>query len=232
MKLSPCGLTVVLWVWCLASAGAAGREVTFRAEDGRTLTGYLVEPAARPSPAVVLVPMLGARKDDWQAVAQQLADADIVALAIDLPGEYLPADPREAAAWPHDVGAAVTYLRSRPDVRQGSIGVVGASLGASIAALAAGADPRIRAVALISPSLDYRGLRIESAMRRLGDRPALLVASLKDPYAARSVKELAQAGGGLRETRWSETPAHGTVLLSRDPDLVRSLVEWFQRTLG
>ena len=28
------------------------------------------------------------------------------------------------------------------------------------------------------------------------------------------------------------TPAHGTVLLAREPDTVRRLVEWFQRTLG
>ena len=55
-------------------------------------------------------------------------------------------------------------------------------------------------------------------MKQYGGRPALLLASLKDPYAARSVRELA-GSGGPRETQWSETPAHGTVLLSREPDL-------------
>lgn len=69
-------------------------------------------------------------------------------------------------------------------------------------------------------------------MREYGARPALLIASLRDPYAARSVRELARDSSGPREIRWSETPAHGTVLLSLDTDLVRSLVEWFQRTLA
>jgi hypothetical protein len=70
------------------------------------------------------------------------------------------------------------------------------------------------------------------AMRQYGARPALLMASLHDPYAARSARELAKDAPGPRELRWSETTAHGTLLLAQDADLVRALVEWFQRTLG
>lgn len=226
--------TLGLCAWCVASATVqgAGRAVTFRAEDGRTISAYIAESDFQPASAVVLVPMLGRPKDDWQAEANRLADANITALAIDLPGNYIPADGAELAGWARDIHAAVAYLASRPDVRPGSIGVAGASLGANLAAVAAADNPMIRAVALVSPSLDYRGLRIEAAMRQLGERPALLIASLSDPYAARSVRTLAEGGPGPREMRWSDTPAHGTVLLSREPELVRSLVEWFQRTLG
>ncbi|MBI4263900.1 MAG: alpha/beta hydrolase [Acidobacteria bacterium] len=216
-----------------AAPEAAGRLVAFRAFDGRTIEALLMEAAARPAPAVVLVPMLGRPKDDWQAVGQRLADAGITALAIDLPGVSLPADAAELARWHEDVRAAVAYLRSgAADVRPDAVGVAGASLGANLAAVAAAADPAIRSIALVSPSLDYRGVRIEALMRQYGARPALLVASLHDPYAARSVRELAQDTSGARQMRWSETSAHGTILLSRDPDLVRSLVEWFQLTLG
>lgn len=225
-----CSFVLCVIGLCVAVDGA-GRDITFKADDGRTINGYLVEAATRPSPAVVLVPMLASPRDEWHAVAQRLADANITALAIDLPGQLMPAEADAAAGWSRDVRAAVAYLASRADIRTEAIGVGGASFGATLAALAAANDPRVRAVALVSPSLDYRGVRIEGAMRQLGERPALLLASLKDPYAARSVKELAQGGPGPRETRWSETPAHGTVLLSRDPDLVRSLVEWFEVTL-
>jgi len=216
-----------------ASAEAAGRAVTFRAADGRTLSGVLTEADQRPAPAVVLVPMLGRSKDDWQAVGQRLADANITALAIDLPGTAVPEDPNEVARWSDDIRAAVAYLLSRPsDVKPGAIGVAGASLGGSLAVIEAAGDPGIRSIALISPSLDYRGVRIEAAMRAYGARPALLIASARDPYAARSTRELAQGAPGPRDIRWSEVAAHGTVLLGRDPDLVRSLVEWFQGTLG
>jgi hypothetical protein len=56
-----------------------------------------------PAPAVVLLPMLGRTKDDWQAAAQKLADANITVLAIDLPAQTLPANPKELASWPDDV---------------------------------------------------------------------------------------------------------------------------------
>jgi dienelactone hydrolase len=216
-----------------SSAEAAGRVVTFRADDGRMLSGLLMEADQRPAPAVVLVPMLGRPKDDWQAVAQRFAEANITALAIDLPGTTAPEDPRELARWSEDIRAAVAYLVSRPDVLAGSIGVAGASLGGSLAVIEAAGDAGVRAIALISPSLDYRGVRIEGPLRAYGARPALLVASAHDSYAARSTRELAQdAAQGLRDIRWSDVAAHGTLLLSRDPDLVRSLIAWFQGMLG
>jgi dienelactone hydrolase len=211
---------------------AAGRQVSFRAADGRTINALLVEAGQRPAPAVVLVPMLGRTRDDWQQVADRLGDANITALAIDLPGLGHPGDGASLGAWHSDVLAAVGYLSSRPDVRATSIGIAGASLGASLAALAAAADSRVRSLALVSPALDYRGLRIEAAMKQYGGRPALFISSAHDPYAARSSKELASSTPGIREMRWSETTAHGTVLLSRDPDAASALVEWFRRTLG
>lgn len=230
------GVGVFGVVCVLMTAGAvqaAGRPVTFRAADGRMLSGLFTEAAARPAPAVILVPMLGRSKDDWQSVGERLADANISTLAVDLPAQSLPADPQALQGWHEDIRAAVAFLAGRPaDVRPGAIGIAGASLGANLAAVAAAADPIVRSIALISPSLDYRGVRIDASLREYGPRPALLMASLHDPYAARSVRELAQDAPGPREVRWSSVPAHGTVLLSRDPDLVRSLVEWFQQTLG
>lgn len=226
-------VVAALLVLAQPPAGAAGRTVSFRAVDGRTISGLLMEAGSRPAPAVVLVPMLGRPKDDWQAVAQRLADANITALAIDLPGMNLPADSAALVGWHQDIRDAVGYLAGGPaDVRADAIGVAGASLGANLAAVAAAADPTIRSIALVSPSLDYRGVRIETALRQYGGRAALLVASLQDPYAARSVRELAQDPPGPRQMRWSGVLGHGTVLLSRDPDLVRGLVEWFQLTLG
>jgi dienelactone hydrolase len=226
------GVAAVVVVLC-ATVDAAGRIVAFRSSDGRPLEGLLFEANVRPAAAVVMLPMLGRPKDDFAAAGQRLADAGITALAIDLPGAVVPADGAALVRWSQDAIAAVEFLSGRPaEVRSGSIGLLGASLGANIAAVAAAAAPAVRSIALISPSLDYRGLRIEGPMREYGGRPALLVASLHDPYAARSVRELAEDAPGPRQPRWSDTAAHGTVLLSRDPDLVRSLIEWFQLTLG
>jgi dienelactone hydrolase len=193
-------------------AYAAGRGVSFRSPDGRTINAIVFEPPQRPAPAVVLVPMLGRPKDDWDAVGQRLAEANILAVAIDLPGQSDPGDSRVLGGWSGDVSAAIAYLNSRADVRPGAIGVAGASLGASLGALAAAGDPAVRSLALVSPSLDYRGVRIESAMKQYGARPAFLIASTRDAYAARSARELAKDPPGVRETRtgpccWPATPS-------------------------
>ena len=224
----------VLGIVCAFVSGAhtAGRAVTFRAADGRISTGLFMEANNRPAPAVILVPMLGRSKDDWQGLAQRLVEANINAFAIDLPALSLPADSRALLAWHEGILAAVALLASRPaDVRPGFVGLAGASLGANLAVIAAVSDASVRSIALISPSIEYRGVHIDASLRRYGARPALLIASLHDPYAARSVRELARDAPGPREVRWSSVPAHGTSLLSGDPDLVRSLVEWFQQTL-
>lgn len=225
-------LPLVAAVTLSAQPATRGRTVSFRAGNGRTVTAVQVDAAQRPAPAVVLVPMLGRPREDWLAVAEALAAAQITALAIDLPGTVLPGSPQDLAEWHTAVAAAVGYLFERPEVRGSAIGLAGASLGANLAALAAASDSRVAALALVSPSLDYRGVRIEGAVREYGMRPALLLASRADPYAARSVRTLAGNGPGPRETHWSDAPAHGTILMARDPGLAGTLVDWFRRTLG
>jgi alpha-beta hydrolase superfamily lysophospholipase len=208
------------------------RTMTIRTTDGRTLTALHAEAEQRPAPAVVLVPMLGRPREDWQPLIERLIAANMSALLVDLPAATAPGEPKELASWQAVVHGGLEYLAGRPEVRGGSIGVAGASLGANLAALAASGDSRVRSLALLSPSLDYRGVRIEGALRQYGERPALLLASLKDPYAARSARSLAGGAAGVRELLWSEVPAHGTLLLANQPELARTLVEWFQRTLG
>jgi dienelactone hydrolase len=130
-----------------------------------------------------------------------------------------------------DVSAARKYLSSRGDVQPSRMGIAGASIGANLAVLEAAADPGVASLALLSPTTDYRGLRIDAAMKKYAARPALLVASDDDAYAARSVKELQKAGGGMREVLILNHAGHGTIMLGQDPDLARTLVDWFRRTL-
>jgi len=221
-------LTAALWS---ADATAAGRNVTFRADDGRTVTGTLFEASSAPAPAVVLVPALGHPRDEWQALGQRFADLNITALAIDLPSATAPADARDLAGWSVVVRASVNWLAAQPAVKATSIAAAGASLGGTLVAAAA-ADPRIRALALVSPSEEFRGVRVEGALRQVGSRPVLFVASRKDPYASRSARDLTKDAPGPRETFLGDAASHGVPLLTAEPDLARRLVEWFQQTLG
>ena len=230
-RARPLLLALLLTGLVAAEASAAGRPVSIRGANGRTIAATLTEAGQRPSPAVVLVGMLGRPKDEWDPIAQRLADGNITALAIDLPGQVAPDDPKALAAWADDVRAGVEFLQARPETRPGAVGIVGASLGASLAAWAGATDGGVRALVLVSPAMDYRGLRLEAPMHQLGARPLLMVASQQDPYAARTVRDLMKDAPAGREAQWSDVSAHGTLLLVREPDLVRVITEWLQRTL-
>src|SRR5262245_20078045 len=136
---------VVTWLALFvgASSVAAGRAVTLTAPDGVSLAGMLYEASSRPAPAVVLVHMLGRSKDEWGPLAERLQDAGVTALAIDLRGHgHSAGNGAELPLMVGDVQAAISWLSQRPGVRVGALGVVGASLGANLAALAAADDSR------------------------------------------------------------------------------------------
>ncbi|HVJ27934.1 MAG TPA: alpha/beta fold hydrolase [Vicinamibacterales bacterium] len=216
------------------SVEARDQRVSFRTSDGVTIAATWYEPSVRPAPAVILVHMLGRSRRDWDSLASRLADSGIGALALDLRGhgESSGTAPGEDhSAMVRDIEAARRHLATRSDVQHSRIGLAGASLGANLAALEAAADANVASLALLSASLDYRGLRIEAAVRKYGSRPILLVVSDEDGYARRTAEDLKKAGGGIREVLTLSAAGHGTNMLGRSPDLAPALVAWFQRTL-
>jgi alpha-beta hydrolase superfamily lysophospholipase len=218
---------------CAVPAGAADR-VSLRAADGTPLAGALYVPTAMPAAAVVLVHMLRRSSADWSTTAERLRDGGFVVLAVDLRGHGDSGGTIDSSGdltgLVRDVTAAVAFVKQRPGVAAGRIGIAGASVGANLALLAAAADPAVRSVALLSAGLEYRGLRCEAAIAKYGDRPLLLVAGTNDPYAVRSARRLAE----LDPRAQVETPegaGHGTLMLAHAPDLVSRLVDWFRTTL-
>ena len=162
-------ISTIAVILALTDAGAgAEQRVSIRTEDGVTLAATWYEPSSRPGPAVILVHMLNRSRREWDAVAQRLASEGIGALAFDLRGHGestagppAAAGQSEYASMVQDVRAARRYLAQRTDVQQTRVGVIGASIGANLAALEASADATIASLALLSPSVDYRGLRID-----------------------------------------------------------------------
>jgi alpha-beta hydrolase superfamily lysophospholipase len=232
-RLRPLICFVTLLLLVVTPVFAAGRPVTFQSADGISIAGEFFESSARPSPGVVLVHMLSRNKSDWHALPERIRDAGITALTIDLRGHGgSSGSPADLTAMVQDVRAAALWLASRPNVRPDAIAIVGASLGASLALLAAAELPQIRAVGVVSPSLDYRGLRTDvSLIKRLGARRLWLAASSEDPLALRTLREFAAEASGPREQHVSTVAAHGTQLLERDADTGRALVDWLRRSL-
>lgn len=221
----------------IPAAGApAAQVVSFKADDGVNIAATLYT-SGKAGPGVILLHMLSRTRDDWRQVGERLAEAGFVVLAIDLRGhgdsDKAPdeADLQELPKMQLDVKAARAFLAARPDVTQGRVGMAGASIGANLAILHAANDTTVRSLVLLSPGIDYRGLRPENALRKYDARPALLLVSQEDNYSTNSCRTLVKAGSGTRDLRILSGAGHGTTILERQPDLVGTLVDWFRRTL-
>jgi hypothetical protein len=92
-------------------------------------------------------------------------------------------------------------------------------------------EPLVRTVAVVSPSLDYRGVRVGTdVVRKLAGRHLWMAASTEDPLALRTLKSLTVDGVTI-DQHLSGVTAHGSRLLAADPDLARGLVDWLRQRL-
>lgn len=237
MKKRRRGVGVALLIVALAFGTApseASTGVTLFAADGTRLHAEWTAPPA-PAPAVLLLHMLTRSHHDWDDLTQSLEVAGFGVLALDLRGHGASGGSRaDLEAMIQDVRAALGWLEGQPVVLPGRVGICGASLGSSLAMLAAGDDTAVRSLALLSPAFEYRGLRTRAGWRKFEEREgaALLIAALDDPYAVRCAREAGGSPAGIRDVRILEPQAgHGTALLTHRPDLVWQLVDWFRRTL-
>ena len=115
--------------------------------DGTTMVGNLRRPAggARP-PVAIILPGLDACKEELHAWCEAFVRRRMATLAIDGPGQgetafRLPI----TSQWGKVIGAAIDMLERRDDVDADRVAVVGQSLGALYAPLAAAFEPRIKA---------------------------------------------------------------------------------------
>ena len=220
----------------LTVGSAAAADVVLRTDDGVTLAAVWYAPS-QPAPAVLLLHSYLRTHTDWDPAAAVLHDAGFGVLELDLRGHggsggSASADQFQRFA--RDVTAAVAWLRTQPTVLAARIGIAGFNLGATLAVVAAGADPGVRSLALISPALEFRGLHSDQAMHVFAARSgaALLIAGANDPYGARSARQLADITPGVRDLRLVDgSAANGRALLADEPDLMTALVDWFRKTL-
>jgi 2,6-dihydroxypseudooxynicotine hydrolase len=111
------------------------------------MPGWLRKPrgGGRP-PVAIILPGLDACKEELHAWAESFVDRGVAALTLDGPGQgetsfHLPV----THDWGPAIGAVIDVLERRDDVDGSRVGVVGQSLGALYAPLAAAGEPRLKA---------------------------------------------------------------------------------------
>lgn len=218
----------------LATAALASTDVTLKTEDG-TEVHALVDGAEGAKKGVVLVHMVGRSATDWSYLSEKLARGGHSVVAPDLRGhgKNRPEDDdseiadTEYAKMVQEVQASVQYLR---DAGIAEISCAGASIGANLCLRAAAADPEIVNLVLLSPGLNYKGVKTVDAIEAYGDRPVLFVASEDDNFAFRSASVLETKATGQRKFEILKNAGHGTKMLNRDPGLEGLVTSWLLGT--
>ena len=186
-----------LILFSLLAAGCdAPRPVQLLVGD-QQLAALYWEPPRRLSPAVLLLPAEGGKKEDWLPLATRLRKEGYGVLALD----WSRHEPADREAWLAGVYAGFAFLRAQKKVDAARIGLVGVALGASVALDFAAREPLARLVVLGSPGLnDFDAVR--DSLRDYGARPLLLLAVEEHTAAADAARRLAATAQGEATTRF------------------------------
>lgn len=213
-------------------------RVTIETADGVSLAASWRPVGERPTaPAVLLLHDFSRERRDWEALAPEFTSRGLATLAIDLRshgestkrnGKPIPISPRQMsdpAGFPRDVEAACRWLRERAP----RVGVVGLSLGGSLAVLAS-AGGLVEAAVVISTNADR--IAALAGGRPAAARGALFIASEQAPQRAESARILLAAAAEPKKLLLVPGAAHNFVLFSEHPEAKAAMFDWLVSRLG
>ena len=205
---------------------SATQTIKFESADKVEIVGTFYESPKANSPAVLLLHQFGSNRKSYDTLAKNLQTKGFGVLAIDGRGfgeSVKTTDGKAVTAertadgvkgMEADVAAAFDFLAKQKNVDAARIGIVGASYGSSLAIIYAAQNPKVKAVALVSPGINYfDNLPTEPAIKSYGDRPLLLVAAEDDKESADAVRKLNGIDANS-EMKIYEKGGHGTALFA------------------
>ncbi|MBI4140216.1 alpha/beta fold hydrolase, partial [Candidatus Woesearchaeota archaeon] len=189
-------------------------------EDGKKIAySFFEKPESKFG--IVLVHMLDRTRHDFDDFAKTLQAAGYSVISIDMRGhgESTPKWRWRAFSEPefktiiYDVKAASNFLVSK-NIQ--NVILIGASIGANTVLNYGGADRAVKAIVLLSPGLDYRGVRVLDAANE-NFKPLFVIASEDDLYAFTSSQEIIKASmSSVEDEKYYEDAGHGTDMFKKE----------------
>lgn len=212
----------------VVSERMAPQTMKFESADKVEIVGTFYQSQVDDAATVLLLHQFGSNRASYEKFARDMQLKGFNILAIDGRGfgeSVKTTDGKSVAAertaegvkgMKADVAAAFDFLAKQKNVDANRIGIVGASYGSSLAIIYAAENKNVKAVALLSPGINYfDNLPTEPAIKNYGDRPILMVAAEDDKESADAVRKLKALGANDKyETKIYEKGGHGTALFA------------------
>ncbi len=227
-------MAVALWGFTPTAQAA---DIKLRSGDGHRIHA-VHQPVAESTRGVVLVHMEGRSARDYRFLTERLNRSGFHTVAVDLRGHgaNLASDEpkptlteEEWWATRGEIAAAVAWLRKKG---VSDISLLGASIGANLAAHVAASDPEIRNLVLLSPGIHFEGVTAADAVVAYGDRPLLMAVSEDDRFSAKSCLVLEGDAVGTYHLEIYRSAGHGSVMLNKAPGLEPLVISWLLGTYG
>lgn len=215
----------------------AQERISFQTADRVTIIGDWTSPEGAKR-AVLLLHMMPALRVSWLPLSRALNEARFATLAIDLRGHgesteqsgkklnYQNFSDNEHQASRLDVDAAVNFLKSK-GFNEENVDFAGASIGANLALDALHRYKGSTRAVLLSPGLDYRGVKTEPLMKGLGAHQKVwIIAAEGDTYSAESSAALQQLQKETATVKIFNGAEHGTNLFNPQPTLIQDIVKF------
>lgn len=223
-------------------------RVELKASDGVAIIGDYYQASGVSARGLLLLHMMPAVRASWKAFAEKAQSAGFHVLAVDLRGHgesqggpseaslakggpdgYRSFSDAEHQASQMDVEAGAEFLKGRGAA---SIYLGGASIGANLALQYLAEYPEAKAAFLLSPGLDYRGIKTEGLAAKLGKGQGVYyAASRNDGNSYDAVTKLV----GLtppdvsKEMRIFDSAGHGTTIFEREPQFMNDILLWLNQ---
>jgi alpha-beta hydrolase superfamily lysophospholipase len=217
-------------------------EVTFETADKIPLSGTLYLAKDPTAPLVVLLHRYRGERVEWAPLAGRLAEAPkrYTVLNFDLRGhgksrsssgkkklDWADMKPKDMPAFVEDAHAAIKYGLERSDGKARGVMLVGSSLGAAIAARAASEEPKVVAVAVVSPGAAIEGYDVYHPFADVRMLPSFIAAAKDDNVARDPVAALTQMAKEHGTVKIYDGRGHGAFGLGQEgTQLFTDVVDW------
>ncbi|MCA9390267.1 alpha/beta fold hydrolase [candidate division WWE3 bacterium] len=193
--------------------------------------------------AVTLFHMMPATKESWFPLADKINAFGMHVLAIDLRGhgestqgttidgkplilnfsEFTDEDHQNSI---YDVEQSVNFFISQ-GFTPNNIMLGGASIGANLTLRFLSRHPEVKKGFALSPGLDYRGIKTQTAVGKMQeDQHILLICAEDDAYSHHSISRLSTEGVVDKALKSYPSGGHGTELFESQPEILDFLTSW------